>query len=47
MIQCNQISNEETLYELAIVFKKYLREYASKVLEFNLPKLLTSSSIGK
>ncbi|KAL9929018.1 LOW QUALITY PROTEIN: vacuolar protein sorting 53 [Glossina fuscipes fuscipes] len=48
MVQCNQLSNEQPMYELALVFKKYLREYASKVLEFSIPKLLTTStSIGK
>uniref|UniRef100_A0A1B0A5Y5 Vacuolar protein sorting-associated protein 53 homolog n=1 Tax=Glossina pallidipes TaxID=7398 RepID=A0A1B0A5Y5_GLOPL len=48
MVQCNQLSNEQPMYELALVFKKYLREYASKVLESSIPKLLTTStSIGK
>ncbi|XP_065355875.1 vacuolar protein sorting-associated protein 53 homolog [Calliphora vicina] len=48
MVQCNQLSNEQPMYELAMVFKKYLREYASKVLEFSIPKLLPSTtSIGK
>ncbi|XP_017837908.1 vacuolar protein sorting-associated protein 53 homolog [Drosophila busckii] len=50
MVQCNQLSNEQPMYELALVFKKYLREYAAKVLEGSTPKLVTSStgsSIGK
>lgn len=50
MVQCNQLSNEQPMYDLAMVFKKYLREYASKVLEGSTPKLVassTSSSIGK
>lgn len=48
MVQCNQLSNEQPMYELAMVFKKYLREYACKVLEFSIPKLLPSTtSIGK
>ncbi|KAM8717272.1 hypothetical protein ACLKA7_004041 [Drosophila subpalustris] len=50
MVQCNQLSNEQPMYDLALVFKKYLREYASKVLEGSTPKLVpssTSSSIGK
>ncbi|XP_054743279.1 vacuolar protein sorting-associated protein 53 homolog [Anastrepha obliqua] len=48
MVQCNQLSNEQPMYELALVFKKYLREYASKVLEFSMPKLMTTTaSIGK
>uniref|UniRef100_A0A1B0FR63 Vacuolar protein sorting-associated protein 53 homolog n=1 Tax=Glossina morsitans morsitans TaxID=37546 RepID=A0A1B0FR63_GLOMM len=36
MVQCNQLSNEQPMYELALVFKKYLREYASKVLDMSL-----------
>ena len=48
MVQCNQLSNEQPMYDLALVFKKYLREYASKVLEFSIPKLVsTSTSLGK
>ncbi|XP_016955007.1 vacuolar protein sorting-associated protein 53 homolog [Drosophila biarmipes] len=50
MVQCNQLSNEQPMYDLALVFKKYLREYASKVLEGSTPKLVpatTGSSIGK
>ncbi|KAH8377947.1 hypothetical protein KR093_008046 [Drosophila rubida] len=50
MVQCNQLSNEQPMYDLALVFKKYLREYAAKVLEGSTPKLVpnsTSSSIGK
>ncbi|XP_037958686.1 vacuolar protein sorting-associated protein 53 homolog [Teleopsis dalmanni] len=48
MVQCNQLSNDQPMYDLALVFKKYLREYAVKVLEFSTPKILTNStSIGK
>ncbi|XP_030565482.1 vacuolar protein sorting-associated protein 53 homolog [Drosophila novamexicana] len=49
MVQCNQLSNEQPMYDLALVFKKYLREYAAKVLEGSTPKLVSStgSSIGK
>ncbi|XP_017859925.1 PREDICTED: vacuolar protein sorting-associated protein 53 homolog [Drosophila arizonae] len=50
MVQCNQLSNEQPMYDLALVFKKYLREYAAKVLEGSTPKVVTSStgsSIGK
>ncbi|XP_060652396.1 vacuolar protein sorting-associated protein 53 homolog [Drosophila nasuta] len=49
MVQCNQLSNEQPMYDLALVFKKYLREYAAKVLEGSTPKLVTNttSSIGK
>ncbi|KAH8298215.1 hypothetical protein KR018_011035, partial [Drosophila ironensis] len=50
MVQCNQLSNEQPMYDLAMVFKKYLREYAAKVLEGSTPKLVpatTGSSLGK
>ncbi|XP_020810268.1 vacuolar protein sorting-associated protein 53 homolog [Drosophila serrata] len=50
MVQCNQLSNEQPMYDLALVFKKYLREYAAKVLEGSTPKLVpttTGSSLGK
>ncbi|KAH8419497.1 hypothetical protein KR222_011343 [Zaprionus bogoriensis] len=50
MVQCNQLSNDQPMYDLAMVFKKYLREYASKVLEGSTPKLVSSStgsSLGK
>lgn len=48
MVQCNQLSNEQPMYELSLVFKKYLRDYANRVLEFSIPKLITTTtSIGK
>lgn len=39
MVQCTQLSNDQPMYDLAMIFKKYLREYASKVLEANTPKM--------
>uniref|UniRef100_A0A336KA85 Vacuolar protein sorting-associated protein 53 homolog n=1 Tax=Culicoides sonorensis TaxID=179676 RepID=A0A336KA85_CULSO len=39
MVQCTQLSSGKTMFELATVFKKYLREYAAKILESRIPKL--------
>lgn len=39
LVQCNQLSNGKTMLDLAVVFKKYLREYANKILESKIPKL--------
>lgn len=44
MVQCTQLSNEKPMYDLTLIFKKYLREYSSKVLEARIPKLQQSSS---
>lgn len=47
MVQCTQLSNGKPMYDLAMIFKKYLREYAVKLLETKIPKLTTSqTSIG-
>ncbi|XP_055858005.1 vacuolar protein sorting-associated protein 53 homolog [Episyrphus balteatus] len=47
MVQCTQLSNDQPMYDLAMIFKKYLREYASKVLEANTPKMQNvQNSIG-
>lgn len=43
MVQCAQLSTAEPMLALANVFKKYLREYATKVLITNLPKTNVSS----
>uniref|UniRef100_A0A1L8DW08 Vacuolar protein sorting-associated protein 53 homolog n=1 Tax=Nyssomyia neivai TaxID=330878 RepID=A0A1L8DW08_9DIPT len=43
MVQCVQLSNGKPMYDLAMIFKKYLREYAAKILESRIPKLTTSS----
>ncbi|XP_059617853.1 vacuolar protein sorting-associated protein 53 homolog [Phlebotomus argentipes] len=42
MVQCVQLSNGKPMYDLAMVFKKYLREYAAKILESRIPKLTAS-----
>jgi hypothetical protein len=39
LVQCTQLSNGKTLFDLVMVFKKYLREYAVKVLENQIPKV--------
>lgn len=47
MVQCAQLSNAKPMHDLAIIFKKYLREYASKILEYKIPKMRsTHTSIG-
>ncbi|XP_039437386.1 vacuolar protein sorting-associated protein 53 homolog [Culex pipiens pallens] len=46
MVQCTQLSNEKPMYDLTLIFKRYLREYSSKVLEARIPKLQSSSSGG-
>lgn len=38
LVQCTQLSTEKPLYTLSQIFKKYLREYASKILEHKIPK---------
>ncbi|XP_052894497.1 vacuolar protein sorting-associated protein 53 homolog isoform X2 [Anopheles moucheti] len=38
MVQCMQLSNEKPMYDLVLLFKRYLREYAIKVLEARIPK---------
>lgn len=43
LVQCNQLSNGKPMYDLAMIFKKYLREYASKCLENKIPKLVASN----
>lgn len=44
LVQCNQLSNGKPMYDLAMVFKKYLREYANKCLENKIPKLNTATA---
>ena len=39
MVQCCELSTGQPMLELTKVFKKYLREYASRVLVANLPKV--------
>lgn len=38
MLQCTQLSTGSIMLNLAETFQKYLREYALKVLQNNLPK---------
>lgn len=38
LVQCTQLSTEKPMYQLTQIFKKYLREYASKILEQKIPK---------
>jgi hypothetical protein len=43
MLQCTQLSSGSIMLSLAETFQKYLREYAMKILQSNLPKLVNSS----
>ncbi|XP_018333798.1 vacuolar protein sorting-associated protein 53 homolog [Agrilus planipennis] len=43
MIQCNQLSKGQAMLDLTKTFQKFLREYATKVLQNNLPKVETQS----
>ncbi len=38
LVQCSSLSTGSPLLELTEIFKKYLREYASRILTPNLPK---------
>ncbi|XP_049767266.1 vacuolar protein sorting-associated protein 53 homolog [Schistocerca cancellata] len=44
MVQCTQLSTGEAMLGLTATFQKYLREYAVKLLQNNLPKLAAPSS---
>lgn len=48
LVQCTQLSTGKPLYQLSQIFKKYLREYAAKVLDNKIPKPSPqqSTSIG-
>ncbi|XP_025409735.1 vacuolar protein sorting-associated protein 53 homolog [Sipha flava] len=39
LVQCTELSNHNPMLSLAAVFQKYLKEYATKILEVNLPKI--------
>lgn len=39
LVQCTQLSNGKTMFDLVLVYKKYLRDYAIKVLENQTPKV--------
>ena len=43
MVQCIQLSTGKALQSLTMTFKKYLLEYANKLLMANLPKLVKFS----
>uniref|UniRef100_A0A1B6BWF3 Vacuolar protein sorting-associated protein 53 homolog n=1 Tax=Clastoptera arizonana TaxID=38151 RepID=A0A1B6BWF3_9HEMI len=43
LIQCNELSNGPSMLALANTFQKHLKEYASKVLQANLPKIYSGS----
>lgn len=44
LIQCTQLSNGKTMFDLVVVYKKYLREYAFKVLENQTPKVSANAN---
>ncbi|XP_046604385.1 vacuolar protein sorting-associated protein 53 homolog isoform X1 [Neodiprion virginianus] len=46
MIQCTQLSTGFIMLNLTSTFQKYLREYALKLLQNNLPKIGGGASIG-
>ncbi|XP_071057217.1 vacuolar protein sorting-associated protein 53 homolog [Onthophagus taurus] len=46
MIQCTQLDTSQSMLDLTRTFQKYLREYSTKLLQNNLPKLEQSSSLG-
>ncbi|XP_020283021.1 vacuolar protein sorting-associated protein 53 homolog [Pseudomyrmex gracilis] len=46
MLQCTQLSTGLIMLSLAETFQKYLREYALKILQNNLPRFGGSASIG-
>lgn len=46
MLQCTQLSTGLIMLSLAETFQKYLREYALKILQNNLPKIGGSAGIG-
>ncbi|XP_046645397.1 vacuolar protein sorting-associated protein 53 homolog [Daphnia pulicaria] len=45
LLQCAQLSTGQPMLSLTSVFKKYLREYASRLLQSNLPRSNNTSSI--
>jgi hypothetical protein len=46
MVQCSQLSTGQPMLLLTRTFQKYLREYASKLLANNLPKISKSDSLS-
>lgn len=47
MVQCAQLSCGQPLLDLTAIFKRYLREYAARLLEPNLQATAGSSATGK
>nr|SVE79980.1 EOG090X024P [Daphnia magna] len=45
LLQCAQLSTGQPMLSLTSVFKKYLREYASRLLQSNLPRSNNASSM--
>ncbi|XP_044738076.1 vacuolar protein sorting-associated protein 53 homolog [Chrysoperla carnea] len=43
MVQCTQLSCGQSMLDLAAIFQKYLKEYAIKLLQNNLPKIGNNS----
>ncbi|KAL0274108.1 UNVERIFIED_CONTAM: hypothetical protein PYX00_006616 [Menopon gallinae] len=43
LVQCSQLSTSTTMLQLSHTFQKYLREYALKILQNNLPKVTNVS----
>lgn len=46
LIQCLSLSNRQPLVLLSNTFQKYLREYAHKILQNNIPRVGSNLSIG-
>ena len=46
MVQCIQLSTGKALLDLTETFKKYLVEYANKLLMGNLPKVSTTGGLS-
>lgn len=44
MVQCAQLSTGKPMLDLTHTFQKYLREYALRLLQNNLPKMDGSTS---
>lgn len=45
MLQCTQLSSGSIMLNLAETFQKYLREYALKILQNNLPKYIHTDDL--
>lgn len=43
MVQCSQLSTGQPMLDLTRTFQKYLKEYATRILLNNLPKLVSAS----